>query len=75
MKAIRLFCFFCFLVFGLWAYFYGENLPVNPDTFSEWFSGKFVLVFIAGMFLTGLILSLFEKKGKKKLPMATPKRR
>ncbi len=72
---MKKFLFFGFVIFAIWAYFYGESLPVGPDTFSEWFSGKFVLVFIAGMFLTGLILSLFEKKGKKKLPMATPKRR
>ena len=75
MKKLRLCCFFCFLIFGLWAYFYGESLPLNVDYFSEWFSGKFVLIILAGVFLTVLILSFFEREKEKPHQMATPLKR
>ncbi len=71
-KEMKKFSFFVFLFFLVWAILYGENLPVTPDTFSEWFSGKFVLGILAGIFFVVFILSFFEKTEKKK-PMATPK--
>lgn len=72
MKKILFVVFFIFLV---WAIIYGENLPVSTDTFSEWISGKVVLGVIIGLFLAGLILSVFSHKGEveEKKPMATKK--
>lgn len=64
--------FFVFLVLLVWGIFWGENLPVSPDTFSEWFSGKMVLGVLAGLFFLAFVLSFFEKKETKK-PMATPR--
>mgnify|MGYP001449056377 CR=1 FL=1 len=72
---MKIISFVAMIGFGVWAFFYGESLPLSIDFFNQWFSGKLLLVFLTVIFAF-IFFSLIWPKGKKSevRPMATRRR-